>query len=65
MCIRDRLQQRIWNRSLLLSSIAVNAAFTVFLVVLAFSGPLLQAGPAELNSLFTVLQLEKGFTYVF
>lgn len=58
-----QLQQRIWSRSLLLSSIAINAAFTVFLVVLAFSGPLLQAGPAELNSLFTVLQLEKGFTY--
>lgn len=58
-----QLQQRIWNRSLLLSSIVVNAAFTVFLVVLAFSGPLLQAGPAELNSLFTVLQLEKSLTY--
>lgn len=58
-----QLQQRIWNRSLLLSSIAINAAFALFLVVLAFSGPLLQAGPAELNSLFTVLQLEKGFTY--
>lgn len=58
-----QLQQRIWNRSLLLSSIAVNAAFALFLVVLAFSGPLLQAGPTELNSLFTVLQLEKGLTY--
>lgn len=58
-----QLQQRIWNRTLLMSSIVVNAAFTVFLVVLAFSGPLLQAGPAELNSLFTMLQLEKGFTY--
>jgi hypothetical protein len=58
-----QLQQRIWSRSLLLISIAVNAAFTVFLVVLAFSGPLLQAGPAELNSLFTVLQLEKSLTY--
>ncbi|MBU0912215.1 MAG: hypothetical protein KKF22_06730 [Gammaproteobacteria bacterium] len=58
-----QLQQRIWNRSLLLSSIVVNAAFTAFLVVLAFNGPLLQAGPAELNSLFTVLQLEKGLTY--
>ena len=58
-----QLQQRIWNRSLLLSSIAINAAFALFLVVLAFSGPLLQAGPAELNSLFTVLQLENGFTY--
>lgn len=58
-----QLQQRIWNRGLLLSSIAVNAAFAVFLVVLAFSGPLLQGGPVELKSLFTVLQLEKGFTY--
>jgi len=58
-----QLQQRIWNRTLLMSSIVVNAAFTVFLVVLAFSGPLLQAAPAELNSLFTVLQLEKGLTY--
>ncbi|RVT47927.1 hypothetical protein EMM73_04055 [Rheinheimera sediminis] len=58
-----QLQQRIWNRSLLLSSIAVNAAFTLFLVVLALSGPLLQAGPAELNSLFSVMQLEKSFTY--
>ena len=58
-----QLQQRIWNRSLLFSSIAINAAFALFLVVLAFSGPLLQAGPAELNSLFTMLQLEKGFTY--
>ena len=58
-----QLQQRIWNRSLLLGSIVINAAFALFLVVLAFSGPLLQAGPAELNSLFTVLQLEKGFTY--
>lgn len=58
-----QLQQRIWNRNLLLSSILVNAAFTGFLVVLAFSGPLLQAGPAELNSLFSVPQLEKGFTY--
>jgi hypothetical protein len=58
-----QLQQRIWNRSLLLGSIAINAAFALFLVVLAFSGPLLLAGPAELNSLFTLLQLEKGFTY--
>lgn len=58
-----QLQQRIWNRSLLFSSIAINAAFALFLVVLAFSGPLLQAGPAELNSLFTVVQLEKSFTY--
>ena len=58
-----QLQQRIWNRSLLLGSIAINAAFALFLVVLAFSGPLLQAGPAELNSLFSVLQLEKSFTY--
>ena len=58
-----QLQQRIWNRSLLLGSIAINAAFALFLVVLAFSGPLLQAGPAELNSLFSLLQLEKGFTY--
>jgi hypothetical protein len=58
-----QLQQRIWNRKLLLSSILVNAAFTMFLVVFAFSGPLLQAGPAELNSLFSVLQLEKSFTY--
>jgi hypothetical protein len=58
-----QLQQRIWDRRLLLSSVAINLAFTVFLVVLAFSGPLLQAGPAELNSLFSVLQLEKSFTY--
>lgn len=58
-----QLQQRIWSRRLLLSNIVVNAAFAVFLVTLAFSGPLLQAGPAELNSLFSVLQLEKGFTY--
>jgi hypothetical protein len=58
-----QLQQRIWNRKLLLSSILVNAAFTMFLVVLAFNGPLLQAGPVELNSLFSVLQLEKSFTY--
>lgn len=58
-----QLQQRIWNRSLLLSSIAINAAFALFLVVLAFSGPLLQAGPAELKSLFTVLQLDRGLTY--
>jgi hypothetical protein len=58
-----QLQQRIWNRSLLLGSIAINAAFALFLVVLAFSGPLLQAGPAELNSFFTVVQLEKSFTY--
>jgi hypothetical protein len=57
------LQQRIWNRKLLLSRIAINAAFAVFLVALAFSGPLLQAGPAGLNGLFSVLQLEKGFTY--
>ena len=58
-----QLQQRIWDRRLLLSSVAINLAFTVFLVMLAFSGPLLQAGPAELNSLFSVLQLEKSFTY--
>jgi hypothetical protein len=58
-----QLQQRIWDRRLLLSSVVINLAFTVFLVALAFSGPLLQAGPAELNSLFSVLQLEKGFTY--
>ena len=58
-----QLQQRIWDRRLLLSSVAINTAFTVFLVMLAFSGPLLQAGPADLNSLFSVLQLEKGFTY--
>jgi hypothetical protein len=57
-----QLQQRIWNRSLLLGNVAINAAFTVFLVVLTFS-PLLQAGPAELNSLFSLLQLEKGLTY--
>jgi len=58
-----QLQQRIWSRRLLLSNSVVNAAFAVFLVTLAFSGPLLQAGPAELSSLFTVLQLEKSFTY--
>ncbi|WP_127020236.1 hypothetical protein [Rheinheimera mangrovi] len=57
-----QLQQRIWSRRLLLSNLLVNAAFTVFLVLLAFNGPLLQAGPAELNSLFTVVQLEKVFT---
>jgi hypothetical protein len=57
-----QLQQRIWTRTLLLSSIVVNAAFAAFLVLLAFNGPLLQAGPAELHSLFTVLQLEKVFT---
>jgi hypothetical protein len=48
---------------LLLGSIAVNAAFAVFLVTLALSGPLLQAGPTELKSLFTVLQLEQGLRY--
>lgn len=58
-----QLQRRIWNRKLLLSSIAINAAFAVFLVALAFSGPLLQAGPAELNSLFTLQQLEQGLTH--
>ena len=58
-----QLQQRIWDRRLLLSGVAINGAFTVFLVVLACSGPLLQAGPAELNNLFSVLQLEKSFTY--
>lgn len=58
-----QLQRRIWNRSLLLGSIAVNAAFAVFLVTLALSSPLLQAGPAELKSLFTVLQLEQGLRY--
>lgn len=58
-----QLQQRIWSRRLLLSNLFVNAAFTLFLVLLAFNGPLLQPGPAELNTLFTVLQLEKSFTY--
>lgn len=58
-----QLQQRIWDRRLLLSSVAINTAFMVFLVMLAFGGPLLQPGPAELNSLFSLLQLEKGFTY--
>lgn len=58
-----QLRQRIWNRSLLLGNILVNATFSAFFVALAFSGPLLQAGPVELKSLFTLLQLEKGFTY--
>ena len=58
-----QLQQRIWTRTLLLSSIVVNAAFAVFLVALAVNGPLLQAGPAELSRFFTVVQLAKGFSY--
>lgn len=58
-----QLQQRIWTRTLLLSSIAINAAFAVFLVALAVHGPLLQAGPAELSHFFTVVQLDKGFSY--
>lgn len=59
----QQLRKRIWSRALLQSSIVVNAAFALFLVLFAFNGPLLQAGPAELNSLFTVLQLEKSLTY--
>ncbi len=58
-----QLQQRIWTPGLLRSSVAINAAFAVFLLLLATHTPLLQPGPAELNTLFTVLQLEKGFTY--
>ena len=58
-----QLRQRIWNRSLLLGNILVNATFSAFFVALALSGPLLQAGPVEIKSLFTLLQLEEGFTY--
>ncbi len=58
-----QLHRRIWNRNLLLNSVLVNAAFTVFLVALALSGPLLQTGPAELQSVFTALQLDRGLTY--
>jgi len=55
-----QLRERIWSRSLLLSSLLINAAFTVFFVTLTLSGPLLQVGPEELQNVITVLQLERG-----
>jgi hypothetical protein len=52
-----QLRERIWNPRLLLSSVLINAAFTVFIITLALSQPLMQAGSTEMHTALSVLQL--------
>nr|WP_307955399.1 hypothetical protein [Shewanella putrefaciens] len=55
-----QLRRRVWAVELLVANIGINVAYALFLLILAFSGPILQSTNEAWLSIATLAMLNKG-----
>ncbi|MCL1090693.1 hypothetical protein L2744_14040 [Shewanella profunda] len=58
-----QLRRRVWAVELLVANIGINVAYALFLLVLAFSSPILQSTNEGVQSIATLAMLDKGLSY--
>lgn len=58
-----QLRRRVWAVELLVANIGINVAYALFLLILAFSGPILQSTNEAWLSIATLAMLNKGLSY--
>lgn len=57
-----QLRRRVWAVELLVANIGINVAYALFLLILAFSGPILQSTNEAWLSIATLAMLNKGLS---